>query len=58
MNLRSIFSVNHYFFLFRPNLYKKEEVTPLQAPQLLHQFVERFDQLQEKMGIVLDNNQT
>ncbi|KAG5898704.1 hypothetical protein JTB14_030654 [Gonioctena quinquepunctata] len=36
------------------NVLKKEDLTPLKAPHLLAQFVERFDQIQEKLGVVLE----
>ncbi|CAH1116029.1 unnamed protein product [Phaedon cochleariae] len=38
------------------NVLKKEDLTPLRAPQLLAQFSERFDQIQEKLGMVLETN--
>ncbi|XP_050514022.1 golgin subfamily A member 4 isoform X2 [Diabrotica virgifera virgifera] len=36
----------------------KEDMNPLKAPQLLAQFVERFDQIQEKLGVVLESDST
>ncbi|KAJ8915115.1 hypothetical protein NQ315_000367, partial [Exocentrus adspersus] len=40
------------------HILSKEDMTPLKAPQLLAQFVERFDQIQEKLGVALDSNAT
>ncbi|KAJ8933981.1 hypothetical protein NQ314_013661 [Rhamnusium bicolor] len=40
------------------NVLYSEDMTPLKAPQLLAQFVERFDQIQEKLGVVLNTNTT
>ncbi|XP_072396058.1 uncharacterized protein Plp isoform X2 [Diabrotica undecimpunctata] len=36
----------------------KEDMSALKAPQLLAQFVERFDQIQEKLGVVLESDTT
>ncbi|XP_057661015.1 cytadherence high molecular weight protein 2-like isoform X1 [Diorhabda carinulata] len=38
------------------NSLNKQDMDPLKAPQLLAQFVERFDQIQEKLDVVLDTN--
>ncbi|CAH1108481.1 unnamed protein product [Psylliodes chrysocephalus] len=41
---------------FRSTESNRDDITPLRAPQLLAQFVERFDQMQEKLGFVVESN--
>ncbi|XP_076270535.1 uncharacterized protein LOC143202700 isoform X3 [Rhynchophorus ferrugineus] len=38
-------------FRIGSNVINRDDITPLKAPQLLAQFQERFDQIQEKLGV-------
>ncbi|XP_023019910.2 pericentrin-like protein isoform X2 [Leptinotarsa decemlineata] len=40
------------------NIVSKEDLTPLKAPQLIAHFVDRFDQIQERLGVVLEAKQS